>query len=168
MAKRGRKLKPNVIRYPCGKIRKETSVYWQRERDELRRGVRDVRLGTPLGLLFRNERITSAHMEAGTRFADERNAADAALGLPPRSPRAQDMSAVHGLSNANDDDESARRKAKAIAAYDRACEAVGLNTDALRALEWVVVYERMVDDYRQFIALVDGLNKLRVHYGGRS
>ena len=168
MAKRGRKPKPNVVRFPCGKIKKETSVYWGRERDELRRGVRDVRLGTPLGLLFRNDKITSLHMEAGTRFADDRNAADRALGLPPRSPRAQDMTAIYGLANANDDDETARKKARAVSAYDKACEAVGLNTMALRALEWVVVYERTPDDYAQFLALVDGLDKLRVHYGLRS
>lgn len=152
-------------RYPSGKIKPVAKTsYWQRELDELRKGSRDHRLGSQLGILWRSDVITQNAFDAGMRFADARKAADGALGLPPRDAPAQDINAVHGASNAVDTPESAARKARAIAAYDAAEEAVGLNSLPLRALQWVVIYERRPDDYEQLLALFTGLQKLMSHY----
>lgn len=158
-------------RYPSGKLKparqEQSAIYWQRERDVLRAASRSSLLGTQIGIMFRNERITASQFEAARRFAEARNAADAALSLPPRTTPAQNVSAVGGASNAPDDGEAARRKAKAISAYDNAEEAVGLGTRELGALQLIVVYDRRPDDYMQAIALIAGLNKLVAHYGIR-
>lgn len=154
-------------RYPSGKImpaeRARTS-HWQRELEMLRAGSVDSRLGSAIGILAVRGLITAQALDAAMRFADARAAADAALGLPPRHARAQDMNAVHGSSNEPETMESAARKAKAIAAYDSAEEAVGLGSRPLAALRWVVIYDRREDDHAQLLALFDGLGKLMAHY----
>ena len=172
MTKAGRPRKAFAKRYPGGKIHREsqkatTHIYWSRERDALRESARDPRLGTPLGILFRGERITAGQMKAGTCFADARTAADAALGLPRRNTPAHDLNAVGGASNAVETDRSIRRKRKALAAYDAAIEAVGLGSRELAALEWVVIYERQPDDYAMVLRLIVGLDRLARHYGKR-
>lgn len=158
----------NVPREPNGRPSRSSAItHWQRELDALRAASRDSRLGTPLGILLRAERITLRQFEAGTWFADARSAADRALGLPARSCRAQDMNAVHGASNAQDDEATATAKRKAIEAYDKASAFVGLGSKALAALELVVVYERRPDTYEQVLALIDGLDKLTQYRGMR-
>ena len=171
MTKAGRPRK-TAQRYPGGQIRRErekatTSIHWARERDALRASARDPRLGTPLGVLFRAERITAGQMNAGTRFAGARASADAALGLPGRNTPAQDLNAVGGASNAIETLDTIRRKRNAIAAYDAAVESVGLGSRELAALEWVVIYERTPDDYAMVLRLIAGLDRLVRHYGTR-
>lgn len=131
--------------------------YWQRQRDELVRGSLDQRLGTPLGILYRDEKITTAQMEAGTWFAEARASADAALSLPARSTPAQDVGRVRGLSG-GEEDEAAKRRA--VDVYDRAVAYVGHGSRELAALELVVVYERRPDTYEQLLALMAALTKL--------
>ncbi len=138
--------------------------YWQRQRDELVRGSLDVRLGTPLGILYRNEKITTAQMEAGQWFAEARALADGALGLPPRTVPAQDVGRVRGLSGGEEDEVAKRR---AIEAYDRAAAFVGHGSRELAALELVVVYERRPDTYEQLLALMGALTKLVAFRSGR-
>lgn len=155
-------------RYPSGKLKPEKShaaMYWQRERDALRTTARHADLGSALGILFRQDRITATHMEAGNRFAQQRQAADAALSLPPRNARAQDVTRVQGLPVDADTEEAVRRSSRAIDAYAAAEEAIGLGSRALVAVQWVVVYDRWPDDYAQTLALIEGLGKLSVHYG---
>lgn len=165
MIKRGRPKKTGE-RYPSGKLKPEgRSLYWQRQLDALRQAEFDPLLSSPIGQMLRMKVITTKAMEAAARFQEQRALADAALGLPPRDCRAQDITRVHGLENANDDPEAARRKAKHIADYDRAESAVGLNSDELSALQWVVIHDRRADNYEQLLALFRGLEKLMGHYG---
>jgi hypothetical protein len=170
MSKAGRPRKQGE-RFPSGRLRPErkaeSAVYWQRERDVLRTTSRLSLLGTPIGMMFRAERLTASQFEAGRRFAEARSAADAALGLPPRNATAQDVSGVGGASNAIEDEDSIRRKMKAIADYDRTEAVVGYGSRELAALQLIVGYERQPDDYAQVIALVAGLNRLVLFYGMR-
>jgi hypothetical protein len=165
---RGR-LRKTGQRFPSGKLKParkvQTAIHRQRELEVLRTTSKLSHLGTPVGELFREGDVTASQFEAARQFAEARSAADAALGLPPRTPRAQDMNAVGGRSNANDDDEAARLKNRAIAAYDRAEMAVGHGSSELAALQWVVVYERRHDGFAQKLALMAGLTKLVAHYG---
>jgi hypothetical protein len=128
------------------------------------RGSLDQRLGSPLGVLYRNEQITTAMMEAGTWFAEARALADGALGLPPRTTPAQDVGRIRGLSG-GEEDEAAKRRA--IDAYDRAVAYVGHGSRELAALELVVVYQRRPDTYEQLLALMAGLTKLVAYRTGR-
>lgn len=166
MARRGRPRKTGD-RYPSGKLvpdaRAKTS-YWQRQIETLNTASLDSRLGSAIGILAVRRIITPQALDAAMRFADARAAADAALGLPPRSPRAQDMNALHGASNELETMESAARKARSIAAYDAAEESVGLNSLPLAALQWVVIYDKREDSYEQLLALFTGLQKLMGHY----
>lgn len=138
--------------------------YWQRQRDELVRGSLDQRLGSPLGILYRDEKITTPMMEAGTWFAEARALADGALGLPPRTVPAQDVGRVRGLSGGEEDEVAKRR---AIEAYDRALAYVGHGTRELAALELVAVYQRRPDTYEQLLALMAALTKLVAYRTGR-
>ena len=165
MAKRGRPKKTGE-RYPSGKLKPEgRSLYWQRQLDALRQAEFDPLMASPIGQMLRMKVITTKAMEAAVRFQEQRMLADAALGLPPRHCRAQDMTRIHGLENANDDSEAARRKAKHIADYDRAESAIGLNSDELSAVQWVIIHDRRADDYEQLLALFRGIEKLMTHYG---
>ena len=114
MSKAGRKRKANLPREANGRIQRPTKasehVYWQRERDALRTSARDSRLGSPLGILFRAEKITSRQFAAGLRFAEDRKAADAALSLPARTCQAQDFVSVRG--GAGREDGSAKNVAR--------------------------------------------------------
>jgi len=158
----------NVPREPNGRPSRSSAItQWQRELDALRMASKDSRLGTPLGVLVRAERITVRQAEAGSWFADLRSAADRALGLPPRSARAQDMNAVHGASTAIDDEATATAKRKAIDAYDRCVAFLGHGSKQLAALELVVIYERRPDTYEQVLALVEALDRLMQYRGMR-
>lgn len=162
---RPRKIGP---REPNGRpSRAVRTHYWQRQRDELVRGSLDPRLGTPLGVLYRAERITTAEMEAGTWFAEARAAADAALSLPARSCRAQDMNSLGGASTGQETPETEKAKRRAIEQYDKACDFVGLGSKQLAALELVAVQQRRPDSYEQFLSLVDGLRTLVAYRSGR-
>lgn len=155
-------------RYPGGKlkpieVRAKTS-YWQKQLEVLREGELDPYLGTPIGILLRRDVITHWAMDAAVRFAKERAAADAALGLPPRSARAQDMGAIRGTSDGVDSPQEVERKKRAVDAYVAAEMAVGLNSPALAALQWIVIYDKREDSYEQLLALFTGLDKLMKHY----
>ena len=152
-------------REPSGRPQRNLRTsYWQRQRDELVRGSLNPLLDSPLGILYRNEKITTAQMEAGTWFAEARASADAALSLPPRTAPAQNVGRVKGLAG-GDEDEVAKRRA--IDAYDRAVAFVGHGSRELAALELVVVYQRRPDTYEQVLALVAGLTKLVAYRTGR-
>jgi hypothetical protein len=138
--------------------------YWQRQRDELVRGSLDARLGTPLGVLYRDEQITTAQMEAGSWFAEARSLADGALGLPPRTCPAQDVGRVRGLSGGEEDEVAKRR---AIEAYDRAVAFIGYGSRELAALELVAVYQRRPDSHEQLLALMAALTRLVAFRTGR-
>lgn len=154
-------------RYPSGKLKPVDTPDLQRIRQAVRAAARDERLESVLGTLYFHERIDKRQCEAGLRFLSDRMAADAALGLPPRLPRGQDLNAVSGLVNELEDELSIRRKQRAIAAYDAAEAAIGLGSRQLVAVQWIVIYDRLPDDYLQFIDFRDGLNRLVVHYSGR-
>ena len=157
----------NTAREPNGRPSRSSQIsHWQRELDALRAGARDHRLGTPLGVLLRAEKITIRQFDAGMWFQDARKAADGALSLPARSCRAQDMTAIHGQSG-DDDEATTAAKRKAVDAYDRAVAYVGHGSKALAALELVVVYERRPDTYEQVLALVEGLDRLLAFRGQR-
>lgn len=161
---RPRRLTP---REPNGRPSRSSQIsHWQRELDALRAGARDHRLGTPLGVLLRAEKITIRQFDAGVWFSEARRAADRALGLPARCAKAQDMNAVHGASG-EDDEATTAAKRKAVDAYDRAVAYVGHGSKALAALELVVVYERRPDTYEQVLALVEGLDRLMAYRGTR-
>jgi hypothetical protein len=138
--------------------------YWQRQRDELVRGSLDARLGSPLGVLYRNEQITTAQMEAGQWFAEARALADGALNLPPRTVPAQDVGRVRGLAGGEEDEVAKKR---AIEAYDKAVAFIGYGSRELAALELVVVYERRPDTYEQLLALMAALTRLVAYRSGR-
>jgi hypothetical protein len=118
---------------------------------------------SPVGVLCRAGEITTAQFQAALRFIAERKAADEALGLPPRSPRAMDMDLVRGYPS-DDTPEAQRRRRAAIAAFDAAQDALGIGSNAHGACLWVCIYEQRPDCYEQFVALKDGLNKLVKHY----
>lgn len=135
----------------------------QRELDMLRTGACDAKWGTPIGTLCRAGQITARMFDDAMWFAEARDAADRALGLRGRHPTAQDMNAVHGASNAQDDEAQIRAKRRAIETYDRACAFIGLGSAELAAMELVVVYQRRPDKHEQLLALISALEKLRAY-----
>lgn len=154
-------------REPNGRLqRAQRTNYWQRQRDALVSGSLDSRLETPLGLLYRAERITTAEMEAGTWFAEARAAADAALSLPTRNCRAQDMNSLGGASTGQETDEAQRAKRRAVESYDKVCSWLGRGRQ-FEALEQVVILERRPDTYEQFLDLQQGLRLLVAYRMGR-
>lgn len=163
MAKPGRK-RLSGPREPNGRLSRSEGVRSvQRELDMIRLGVLDPKWGTPLGVLCRSRVITAAQFEIGEWFGQLRDAADRALGLRGRHPTAQDMNAVHGASNAQDDEAQIRAKRRAIETYDRACAFIGLGSAELAAMELVVVYQRRPDKHEQLLALISALEKLRAY-----
>lgn len=161
MAKRGRKKVEGVVREPNGRAsRSEPVRNIQRMLDAVRVLGHSTRFGTNLGRLVITERITPAQYDIGTWFSDIRSAADAALGLPPRNPTAQDMNAVHGAPNGFDTPEEERAKKRAIETYDRAVSFLGHGSKRLAAMELVCIYDRRPDTHEQFLALVEGLDML--------
>ena len=169
MSKAGRKRKPGT-REPNGRLQRPAqsspAVYWQRERETLRVVSRHPEWESPAGVLCRAGEITTAQFAAALRFASERRAADAALGLPPRSPRAMDMNLTPGYPP-DDTPEAQRRRRMAIAAFDAAQVALGVGSAAHGACLWICVYEQRHDCHGQLVALKDGLSKLVRHYGVR-
>lgn len=135
----------------------------QRELDMLRTNSCDPKWGTPAGVLCRAGQITARMFDDATWFAEAREAADRALGLRGRHPTAQDMNAVHGASNTNDDEAQVKAKRRAIDVYDRACIFIGLGSAELAALELVAVYQRRPDKHEQLLALISALDKLRAY-----
>ena len=171
MAKVGRPKVAGLYREPNGRAsrsKQSTAIYLQRERDTLRAMSRKSDLESPLGLMFRNERITAQMFAAGLRFASDRAQADAALGLPPRHCQAQNVNRVGGVSHAEDTPERIRAKRRDVSGFDNAEAAVGLNSAALRALQWVAIYEQRPIAYQEVIDLIEGLGKLVKHYAGRA
>jgi hypothetical protein len=167
--RKGRTRLPGT-REPNGRLQRPSQsspvVYWQRERDVLRDHSHRYEFESPAGLLFRAGKITAQEFEAARRFALSRRAADEALGLPPRSPRAMDMDLVRGHPS-DDTPEVQRRRRAAIAAFDAAQVALGLGSPALGACLWICVYEQRPDCHGQLVALKEGLSKLVKHYGVR-
>lgn len=169
MGKRGPKLQAG-IREPNGRIsRKEGDfhVYWQRERDALRLMSMKSELESPIGILYRDKRVTDREFAAAMTFLADRRAADAALSLPPRMCQAQDVNAVGGFDG-EEGPEEARRKAKCIATYDRAVAALGGHSKEMSAMERVVIYQNWHDDLPMVNALKRALAILVVHYGRRA
>lgn len=161
-------MKTGVIREANGRSsRSDRVIHIQRLLEGVKATGLGHEFGTSLGYLLLTERITTPHYEAGTWFSQARRAADGALGLPARNVPAQDMNALHGSSTSIEDDEAIRRKRTAIEKYDRAENALGLNSSRLRAVLWVCVYDRRPDTHEQFLALVDGLNALVRHRSER-
>lgn len=154
-------------RYPSGKLKPTETPDLQRIRQAVLTVARDERLESVLGTMYLHDRLDKRQAEAGMRFLEARVAADRALGLPPRLPRGQDLNAVSGLLNELDDEASVRKKQRAIAAYDAAEDAIGRNSRQLLAVQWIVIYDRLPDDYSQVIELREGLNRLVAHYAGR-
>lgn len=156
------------MREPNGRLsRSDRGTYWQRERDALAAGAADHRLGTPLGVILRAGKITSSQFDAGMWFAEARTAADAALSLPSRTARAQDMNSLGGSPNGEEDPDKVSAKRRAVEVYDKACSYVGHGSRQLAALELVVVYQRRPDTYEQMLALIDGLDRLIAYRSGR-
>ena len=167
--RKGRTRLPGT-REPNGRLQRPAqsspAVYWQRERQVLRTLSLQPEWGSPIGVLCRAGEITAAQFQAGLRFATERRAADAALGLPPRSPRAMDMNLTRGHPP-DDTLDGQRRRRTAIAAFEAAHDALGAGSPALCACLWICVYEQRPDCHGQLVALKEGLSKLVRHYGMR-
>lgn len=162
--KAGRPKYAGVIREPNGRPSRTDRVqYVQRELAAIRAGVIKPEWGTPLGELARAGRVTPSQYAAGTWYADARKAADAALSLPPRNPTAQDMNAVHGASNREDDEASIRAKRRVIEICAKAEAVLGHGSRRYRAVMWVCVFERRCEDHEQLLALLEGLSLL-AHY----
>lgn len=155
-------------RYPSGKLKPVDPPPLQRLRQAVLLTARDPWLESVIGDLHLRQKIDDRQAKAALRFLGDRVAADAALGLPPRYPRAQDLNAVSGLLNELEDELSIRRKRRAVAAYDAAEAAIGAGSRQLAAVQWIVIYDRLPDDYSQFLDLREGLNRLVAHYGNRA
>jgi hypothetical protein len=164
--KTGRKRKVAVSRERNGRPQRgpETVAYWQREIAVLRYDSRRPELGTPLGVLVRGRRITERLFTAGIRFSEQRKAADEALSIARRTPTGLDVNNVRGASLREDGPDDERRKRRAAIAFDAALAAVGVHSGMHRALQWVVVEERMHESHEQFLDLVEGLTRLAAHY----
>lgn len=167
--RKGRTRLPGT-REPNGRLQRPAqsspAIYWQRERQALRTLSLQPEWGSPIGVLFRAGEITAAQFQAALRFIAERKAADEALGLPPRSPRAMDMDLVRGYPSDDTPDVQRRRKA-AISAFDAAEVALGIGSPAHGASLWICVYEQRHDCHGQLLALKEGLGRLVKHYGVR-
>lgn len=168
MAKVGRPKTAGIYREPNGReSRTKPTINWQRILDAVALQANNSRIGTPLGKLALAKIINTKQADAGERFARERAEADAALGLPPRNCQAQNVNRVPGRSDMEDYPGRVRIKRRAIAAYDKAVDAVGQGSKQLAALEWVVIYEQRQNDYSQLLDLIAGLDRLIKHYAGR-
>jgi hypothetical protein len=156
----GRPRKPG-LREPSGRpSRSDRVLHIQRNLDAIRKLSLDAELGTPLGLMLVWEKITRHQYEAGTWFAEARRAADGALGLPPRNPPAQDVSAAGGASLGFDTPEKERARQRAIHAYDQVVAFLRKGSIRHKVLEQVCVHERRPDTYGQVLALVDALDMI--------
>ena len=148
-------------REPNGRLaRSGRAQNLQRELDMLRTNSCDPKWGTPVGVLCRAGKITPRMFDDAIWFAGAREAADRALGLPMRNARAQDMNAVHGSSNGEDDESQVRAKRRAIEVYDKACGFIGHGSKMLSTLELVVVYQHRPDRHEQLLLLIEALDKL--------
>lgn len=130
-------------------------------------GKLDGRYGTPLGRMVLNERISKGQFDAATRFVDIRRAADAALGLPPRTVPAQTLGELRGHDGDVETEEERRRKTRDLDAWDKLVALLGVQTEWMRAMERIALYELEPDDYSQVIKLVEALNRLMAYWGMR-
>lgn len=168
MARAGRKRKegPRTASGQLSRAKEDRYIPLHLIREMAAKSARVGLYLTPLGRMALNERIDRAQFDAGMRFAEARRAADAALGLPARNVPAQDLAALHGHDG--EDSEDARdRKRRDLDRWDKLLLVVGLNSAPLRALEWIVVYEREPEGHQQCIDLLKGLNMLARHWGLR-
>ena len=159
--------KKSGLREPNGRPSRTDRVqYWQRQRDVLERKQHDPKLETPLGLYFLAHEITTQEHEAGQWFAEVRAAADAALSLPGRHCRAQDMNSIGGQSNAVETPDTERAKRRAIEQYDKVAAFLGRSRQ-FAALEHVIVHQRRHEKYEQWLDFVQGLRLLVAYRMGK-
>jgi hypothetical protein len=155
-------------REPNGRIsraKEPAFVPIQQVRAMIRGGKLNGMWNQPLGVMCLNERITQAQMDAGNRFALQRQAWEAATGCPPRNTMAQDVNRAVGRSGKPEDGETTRR---AVDAYTKATVALGgWSSPQHKAILRVAVDLLNPDDYQQVLDLIAGLNTLQRHYGGR-
>lgn len=130
-------------------------------------GKLDGRYGTPLGRMVLNDKISKGQFEAATKFVDVRKAADAALGLPSRTVRAQVLGELQGHDGDLETPEEQRRKARDLDAWDKLVILLGVQTDWMRALERIALHELEPDSHEQVIKLVEALNRLMAYWGMR-
>jgi hypothetical protein len=119
----------------------------------------------PLGIMCLNERITQAQLDAGQKYAQQYEAWAIATDAPPRNARAQDVNRAVGRSGKPED---ARLCLQARDAYAKAVVAIGgYSSPQQKALMRIAVDLLNPDDYQQYLDLLDALNRLVRHYGGR-
>lgn len=124
-------------------------------------GMIDAHWGSPIGRLFLQKEISSIQFDAASKYAHLRAAADRELGLPFRAVRAINYASVKikDTGSGHDANEGV------ITACEEAERAVGMNTNALRALQAVVVLEESPAGYEQKLALYLALDRLCIHWG---
>lgn len=170
MARTGKKRKEGT-RTPAGQLSRADGGKWvpfYRVRQLIALGMIDGRHGTPLGRMHINERITTAQFDAGQRFVDIRRAADAALGIPPRTCQAQDFGKLHGHDGDTESQEAIDKKHRDLDRWDKLLLVLGIQSPQMRALEWIAVYEREPEGEQQVIDLKKALNRLVLYWWQRN
>lgn len=161
----GRKRK-NGDRKPCGRLTqiledRRTPALATRARDAALAGMIDQHWGSPIGQLFLRKEISAVQFDAASKYAHLRAASDKEQGLPFRAARAINYAALKIRTSA---DENTGNKT-VIDACKEAEQAVGKNTEALKALQMVVIEEAWPAGYEQRRALIIGLDRLCIHWG---
>ncbi|MHB2169948.1 hypothetical protein [Alsobacter sp. R-9] len=164
---RPRKIGP---REQNGQLQRNREIgHLQRQMIALRAAALDGKLGTPLGLLVRTNRITERQYEAGCHYAHARADADAALSLPRRSPCAIDLLSVRSAGREDDDPETIRRKQRAIERFNLLQLNLGIGSPRHRIVTRVCCDDTRHETHEEFVALVAGLDAIDrlLRRGGR-
>jgi hypothetical protein len=161
----------NGPREPNGRIcraSKNAVIAVHRDLGIIRRERLNPLLGTPIGLLLREGKITELQFAAADRFKALRKAADGVLTLPGRTPPAMDMNAAKGRAIAFErDPEKDARTMKRLRAAEQA-----LGDKRPGGMWWcidqMVVHEIPLATYADFLTLRAALEKLVELWGLRT
>lgn len=156
----GRKRKANAVRHPSGQVKYEKPMPHRQRRLEYARRARDPMLANYIGDLADTGVITEAQYEAGCAYAEAMHDWIACMGLPPRHPRAQDISRVHGLSLVSDPEQEARNRVRAQKRLEGYDIAIGLHSLELSCVQATCVDELVPVGAEHREALIRGLTRL--------
>jgi hypothetical protein len=165
----GRKRKWNVARQADGRVKAEKPRPHLQRVADFARMMRDPTLGTPLGTLYAQNKISQELYEAGCAYREAKAEWVAAMRLPSPHARAQDISRVHGLAIEPDPELEARRRVRAQKRLESYDMAIGSHSLELSCVQATCVDDLVPVGHPQLLALVCGLTRLAAwRKGGRS
>jgi hypothetical protein len=172
MAKAGRKLKQNVQRHACGKIKKPADndrgiMLVAADLAAIQQMRLDPIWRTQLGRLTASGDLSLRQMAAAKKLLRHRAEADRILLLPNRHPKAMDMNAIGGrdvddeahLTQEQLEEKGRVERSKTSKVYEAEAK-LGNGSQILAAVQSVVYYDLAPCGYQQLLDLREGLRIL--------